>query len=218
MDQKDLIKYGLIAIGAYLVYKYVEANGGLSAVLGTTAAAGTLPTGTPPAITAPKTAATPPPTPPASTAVGATSTDTAGNIYFWNGTAWILKTAALPPPPATTAAGCPVGQVNVNGTCIAQVVDPISQLMVGLATSAGAGVTLNMDQWCYYYTEVTGLPCPVDPGGITPGLYAGAGIVDRTTPTDIGTWLAIMQNQAPALGLTGIGDARYLTASAGWLT
>lgn len=31
---KDIIKYGLLALGAYLVYKYVQDQGGLSAVMG----------------------------------------------------------------------------------------------------------------------------------------------------------------------------------------
>ncbi len=41
MNQKDLIKYALIAIGAYLIYEYIQKNGGLSGIFGTTAAAGT---------------------------------------------------------------------------------------------------------------------------------------------------------------------------------
>lgn len=34
MNQKDAIKWGLILLGAYLVYKYIEEQGGISAVLG----------------------------------------------------------------------------------------------------------------------------------------------------------------------------------------
>lgn len=46
MDEKQIIKWGLIALGAYLVWEYIQTNGGLSAVLGTTAtAATTCPTG-----------------------------------------------------------------------------------------------------------------------------------------------------------------------------
>jgi hypothetical protein len=40
MNQKDLIKYALIALGAYLIYEYIQKNGGLSGIFGTTAAAG----------------------------------------------------------------------------------------------------------------------------------------------------------------------------------
>jgi hypothetical protein len=40
---KDLIKYGLIALGAYLIYQYIQKNGGISGLFGTTAAAGTVP-------------------------------------------------------------------------------------------------------------------------------------------------------------------------------
>ncbi len=39
MNQKDLIKYGLLALGAYLVWKYIEDHGGISAVLGTSTGA-----------------------------------------------------------------------------------------------------------------------------------------------------------------------------------
>lgn len=35
MNQKDLIKYGLIALGAYLVWKYVQDHGGIDGLLGT---------------------------------------------------------------------------------------------------------------------------------------------------------------------------------------
>ncbi len=48
MNQKDLIKYGLLALGAYLVWKYIEDHGGLSAVLGTVTAPPTQPVVTPP--------------------------------------------------------------------------------------------------------------------------------------------------------------------------
>ncbi len=34
MNQKDLIKYGLILVAGYLVYKYVQENGGFAAMLG----------------------------------------------------------------------------------------------------------------------------------------------------------------------------------------
>src|SRR5271166_12897 len=104
---KDIIKYGLLALGAYLIYKYIEDNGGLSAVLGGTAAAATQ---TPAQIAAAAAVAaagakTPPP-PPASTAVGATSKDAAGNLYTWSGSAWVF-----------TPQGCPAGQHLMNGVC-----------------------------------------------------------------------------------------------------
>jgi hypothetical protein len=35
MNQKELIKYGLIALGAYLVWKYVQDHGGIEGLLGT---------------------------------------------------------------------------------------------------------------------------------------------------------------------------------------
>ena len=44
---KDLIKYGLLLAGAYLIWKYIEDHGGLAAVMGGTA---TLP---PPGVTPP---------------------------------------------------------------------------------------------------------------------------------------------------------------------
>ncbi len=33
MNQKDLIKYALIAIGAYLIYEYIQKNGGISGLV-----------------------------------------------------------------------------------------------------------------------------------------------------------------------------------------
>lgn len=41
MNQKDLVKYALIALGAYLVYEYIQSNGGFAAVLGTATGTGT---------------------------------------------------------------------------------------------------------------------------------------------------------------------------------
>ena len=232
MDQKDLIKYGLIAIGAYLIYKYVEANGGLSAVLGTGSTTPATGTGTTANCNftgqATVTAA-------AAKALGITLSAAqlaqiaaCGMAVATPAQLTQLQVAAVSqkvpnpsatnppvsntPPPAT----CPGGSF-VNGVCTQEPTDPISQLMVGLATSSGSGTSLDMDQWNYFYSQVTGNPSPVDPGSISPGVYAGAGIVDRTTPTDIGTWLAIMQNQSPSSGLSaffGLGGPRYTPA---WL-
>ncbi len=36
MNQKDLVKYGLMLVAGYLVYKYVQDHGGFSAILGQT--------------------------------------------------------------------------------------------------------------------------------------------------------------------------------------
>jgi hypothetical protein len=227
MDQKELVKWGLIALGAYLIYKYIEDNGGLSAVLGTGAAASTTTpaqvasTATSTSATSPPAGATTPATPPASTPVGTTSKDAAGNLYTWNGSAWaftpvtcptgqhLLNGVCTPYTTSTSSASsppCPSGQVLVNGVCTTEPTGAtlISQQMLNAATAAGEPNNLDMDQWDYYYQMVTGNAFPVDPGSIAPGVYAGAGIVDRTTPTDIGTWLAIMQNQAPQLGLSGM--------------
>jgi hypothetical protein len=200
---KDLIKYGLIALGAYLIYQYIQKNGGISGLFGTTAAAAgpipIIPTGTtasvPPLtsvlpttpaqtiITQPSVTSTP-----ASTPVGTLQTIN-GQQYRWNGSAWLNQTPANPPPSTPTGS--------------------ISQQMLNLAGTN----SLDIDQWSYYFTALTGKPSPVDPGLIDPAVYSGAGIVDRTTPTDVGTWLAIMQNQAPQLGLMGLG-ARFTPA---WL-
>jgi hypothetical protein len=71
MNQKDLIKWGVIALGAYLVWKYVQDHGGIEGLLGTTVSAHPTTTGTHPAVTAPPTTGTgtgtnaPPPAPPA---------------------------------------------------------------------------------------------------------------------------------------------------------
>lgn len=67
MNQKDLIKYALIALGAYLVYKYVEENGGFAAVIGQV-------TGTP----APAPAVTATQTPAATTSTSAPTLDVTG--------------------------------------------------------------------------------------------------------------------------------------------
>jgi hypothetical protein len=206
VNQKDLIKYGLIALGAYLIYEYIQKNGGLSGIFGATVAAGSAPAhpitiGPAPASipqpSATPTTPTPTPTPqpvtatPPSTPVGTVKTIN-GLPYSWNGSAWLPVQAVPSPTPSNTPTAA------------------ISQQMLN---AAGTN-SLNMDQWCFYFTAATGQACPVDPGSIDPTVYAGAGIVDRTTPTDVGTWLAIMQNQAPQLGLMGLGVMRFTPA---WL-
>jgi hypothetical protein len=45
MNSKDLLKYALIAVGAYLIYEYLQKNGGISGLFGSTASAGTTPCG-----------------------------------------------------------------------------------------------------------------------------------------------------------------------------
>jgi hypothetical protein len=71
-----------------------------------------------------------------------------------------------------------------------------------------------MDQWCYYYTQVTGQPCPRDPGDIiaAAGDNAPSFPDGRSTLIDIGTWMAFM-NQNGA-GITGLGAMRFTPA---WL-
>lgn len=110
-------------------------------------------------------------------------------------------------PPGMSPSTLPIPSGSTSST------QTISQRMVAL----GGSGPFNMDQWCYYYSEATGNPCPVDPGAIPDGVYSGAGIVDRTTPTDVGTWLAIMQNQNPGAGLTGYGLGNG-TTTAGYAT
>ena len=41
MNQKDLIKWGLLALGAYLIYRYIEEQGGISNLFGATTGTGT---------------------------------------------------------------------------------------------------------------------------------------------------------------------------------
>jgi len=36
MNQKDLIKYGLLALGAYLIYRYIQDHGGIEGLFGPT--------------------------------------------------------------------------------------------------------------------------------------------------------------------------------------
>lgn len=182
---------------------------------------------------------TTPATSPASPAAGATSVVN-GATYQWNGSAWVLLKAAPVVQP------CPTGYVRANnwdpnaacvnpnaplptfcetntpgwsiqnGECRQTPVPPspvlISQKMVAAAgTSSGLG----MDQWCFYYQQVTGNDCPVDPGSIDMTPYGGG---DRSTPISIGTWLSIMQDQAPQLGLSGLGDLSLSSIPTwGWL-
>ncbi len=115
---------------------------------------------------------------------------------------------------------CPPGYLlgATTNTCDPQLV---SQQMV---TWAGTSDGLSTDEWCYFYTKVTGNDCPVDPGSIDPNVYHDAGVQladgspgDRSTPTRIDTWLAIMQNQAPSAGLSGMAGLAALRVANAWL-
>lgn len=155
--------------------------------------------------------------PPPGPAVGAQMTDPAGNTLQWSGSTWtLIKAAPNPKPYSGTPGICTQPDYyNASGVCV----DPFSgQPVAGVPARtptapppttisqkmvAAAGTSsLNMDEWCYYYTQVTGNDCPVDPGD--PSLYPNGG--DRSTAIDINTWLSIMQGQAPELGLSGLGD------------
>lgn len=117
----------------------------------------------------------------------------------------IVPTTLPAIPPATTnqppVASCPPPGATVNGVCVPNFNKLTSQSMI----DKGGNGPFNMDQWCYYYQQVVGLACPVDPGAIPASVYSGAGAVDRTTPIAMSTWLAIMQSQAPSSGISGLG-------------
>jgi hypothetical protein len=229
MDQKDLIKYALIGVGLYLIYQYIQEHGGLAYVLGQSTTP-TCATGTSWSTVSASCATGA--APPASS--GVTPAQVAAQILANQAATGAahptptITTVSTPPTTATTPAGCPAGQIPVNGTCTPAAIGAtlISQQMVAAATAAGAGTALNMDQWDYYYQMVTGSAFPIDPGSIPAGVYQGAfgaGFTnpdgsppDRTTPTDIGTWLSIMQNQDPSLGLSGLGMFSYRYTPA-WL-
>jgi hypothetical protein len=121
---------------------------------------------------------------------------------------------------AEGACVCPPGYLlgATTNTCVPQLV---SQQMV---TAAGASDGLSTDEWCYFYEKITGNQCPIDPGSIDPNVYHDAGVQladgspgDRSTPTSIQTWLAIMQNQAPSAGLSGLAGLAALRVANAWL-
>ena len=217
MDQKQLIKYALIGLGVYLVYEYLQAHGGLAGFLGSVTGIGTGTTGA-----VPGAGASTGPGAPAVTAPhpgGWMPTDyvpCVGGVAVWNSgpdantaqyrstpqSAALVKCAM----PAATGAGTSSGAPTPAGSTVSQ----------KMQAAAGAN-SFNFDQWCYYYTQVTGQPCPVDPGSIDPSVYQGAGIVDRTTPTDVNTWLAIIQSQAPSAGVSGLPAAWGHAYTPAWL-
>lgn len=239
---KIIVLLGVGGVGVYILWKGNYLQTWFPSLFGsstptTTPAAGTSHGTTPPA-TAP---ATPPPPAPPATPVGTQKTDAQGNVFTWNGSAWINNPltcpsgqhpqngvctpyATTPTTPATTPQGCPDGQTNVNGVCVQTSTSESSRMLA----AAGGVNSQNMDQWCYYWTQVSGAACPVDPGAIDPGVYQGAfgaGFTnpdgsppDRTTPMDIGTWIAIINNQDPSQGLTGMAGLAAMRIANAWLT
>lgn len=120
-----------------------------------------------------------------------------GATYQFNGSSWGLIN--------TGQVVCNTGFTNVNGTCTPNPPPPIpiSQQMGNLA---GGNNLLTMDQWCFYFTQITGLPCPRDPGDIiaAAGPNPPSFPQGRDTPIDVGTWLAFM-NQGTNAGISGLG-------------
>ncbi len=217
----------LLAGGGYLAYAAYSGSWPFSPAVPTTlpTTPNYIPAKTP--VTKPADApATTPATPPAAPAPGATSIVN-GATYQWNGSAWTLIKAAPQPqvcqtgyhrlnasdPTSDCIADVVIGSkstgtfcdlntpgwsIDANGVCVqtpAADTRTVSQKMVA---AAGMSDGLSTDEWCYYYSQVTGNDCPVDPGSIT---YDSG---DRSTPISIGEWLSIM-NQTGA-GLSGLGD------------
>ncbi len=122
-----------------------------------------------------------------------------------------------------TGSTCPTGQTTdpATGVCQAAAAAATATLTTMQQMQQAAGTdSLSTDQWCFFYTQATGSDCPVDPGSIPAQVYHDAGVYavdgsigadgtpnpgDRTTPTDIGTWYALMQNQNPGFALSGLG-------------
>lgn len=149
---KDLIKYGLIAVGAYLVWRYIQDNGGLDHILGF---------GTP-------------------GAVGPGTHAPAGTT-----------------PTTTQPAG--------GGSTTPTTNPPVPTLKDRVRAAAAAeGSMLNLDQWCWYFGNTAGKPCP-DPDVAWPA-------VDRSQQIDINTFWNLVQSS----GLGGFAPA-YQTAYPSWL-
>jgi hypothetical protein len=103
-----------------------------------------------------------------------------------------------------------------NGQCL-QTPPAVQSISDKMILAAGQSDGLDMDQWCYFYTQVTGNACPRDPGDIIaaagdnpPSFPDG-----RATVMDIGTWLAFM-NQDGA-GISGIEGLVALHVANAWL-
>jgi hypothetical protein len=86
-----------------------------------------------------------------------------------------------------------------------------------MVAAAGMSDGLDMDQWAYYFEQITGQPSPRDPGDIIaaagdnpPSFPDG-----RATVMDIGTWLAFM-NQDGA-GISGLEGLAALHVANAWL-
>ena len=255
MDEKEIIKWGLIALGAYLIYEYIQQQGGLTNVLaGSTTGTGS---GTSSALTANGSAvlnalmiqAAVPPLPASVVTSLALNATQAG----------ILNAAQIPANPETAAAlfaqlnltetqmslilrytaslqptgpemqshtaptntqtttgptACPMGQVLQGGVCVtappaSQPALLMSQQVLNAATAAGEPNNLNIDQWNFYYQQISGQQVSLP--DIPTSVYTSAGVQpnadgsgpDNTSPMPVSTWLAIMQLEMPQLGLSG---------------
>jgi hypothetical protein len=114
------------------------------------------------------------------------------------------------PAPQNQPLVCTGGLVdNGAGACVpAPPIQTTLQKMAALAS----GALFSTDEWCYFYTQISGNACPVDPGNIDPTGYNAVGanltdgtIGDRTTPITIDQWYQLMQNQVAGFSLSGLG-------------
>ena len=239
---KDLIKYGLLALGAYLVWKYIEDNGGLSAVLGTTAAAGTT-TQTPAQIAAAAAAGTKPPATPPTPPAPKCPTDSQlcwdGSYVYRQGTNCVFP--ACPPQPAASTGLTPAqlaaqtsqaAQTQYYNQLVAAGVDgTTAQTYINHCGTDGACDSTYLNQ--LYQQAALGVPTMMklaDVGGILfnadqweyyreagggAPVDPGAVFNDRTTPIHSSTFNAALANFASTGGMSGLGVmVRYTPA---WL-
>jgi hypothetical protein len=202
MDTKTIIKWGAIAVGAYLLYSYLRSSGALDSILGPVAGASTgavtgtgTSTGTSPALlTAPDSSST-------STAAG-TNAGTNTNIATGTGSGT---------QPSSTQAGTGNNTSSSSSSSSASGNSTTRDLVAQLAKNDSYLVngTMPFEHWSYYYNQTPqGLASPApDP--------ATAGI-DPSAMITVDQWWSAASPHLPGVsGLTGLYGIASLSRMAG---
>ena len=196
MNSKDLIKYGLLALGAYLIYRYIENNGGISGLFGTTAAAGTTPPLTAAQIAAANAAA-------AATAAAAGTTGAGGGTTT---TPPVLDTTGLVVHPDVNDSL--TGVVKINGIPVTlSIITASGQIYDNTGTEVTAHLQSQGIDIVALRTAFANAAPPAAPAGtlqcVQPNYFNAAGVcVDPFTLQPIPNTMTQAQQNA---GVSGLG-------------
>jgi hypothetical protein len=189
MNTKDIIKYALIAVGGYLLYRYLSDNGYLSS----------FGIGTQPAL--PAAGDTAQPKSSSDTSNGTSTSPAAGTTTTTTRTDTVHET------------GAPAGKSGKTATAPASSTrDLVSVLSTGDSFLNGGGAAGHgpFDHWNFYYNQTPA-------GKLQPAPDAGTVGIDPTQSITLDQWWALVSAHGVS-GLSGLNSISNWGSALSWLT